>query len=648
MKKILLFLFALLQLSIVAKAQEKFIKGMVPKTLIEQKVQGQPMVPGQTPKKSNTQMRIALGSDERLLGFYTTDEYGKTPLGYGATYYLAGAEFTPKEIGRMVSGEIVDVRFALYQSIGASKVYIYYVDQNGDIVEACDPVSVASTKAGWNEVELPSPVTIKENTSYIFAYEVNDMAKSYPLLTDKSINPDGTTEGGLIVNDGTGWYSTGGAYGNLCIQAVVKGGDFVNDDVSMKKLSADKYAKSGSEMQFKFNICNIGLNDVDSYTLKLYIDGAEKGSFETPVPLTYDMQTLVATVTVPDDLAIGEHALKLTVDKVNGVVQTNKYDDHEQQTSFIVYQNAMEKKYNLIEQFTSQQCTYCPLGYTILNKLESKRDDLAWVSLHCSGMGNDEYFFNEINYLDAFENSSYPSASFNRYYVSDYDVNSSFTVALPLGYPEQYADQVADMFSDIIDESCSKIPAFASVDISTAYDASSRTLNVKVLNEAVDDFDKIVGDAAVTVYLIEDGLVSKQYDQGRWDSNFEHNHVVRGILSSVLGDKVTWTNGKSEKDYSIVLDSDWNPDNMSVVAFIGRPIVLQGQTFATSVDDAYVINTNKVNLGGTTGIENLGVDNSDSKEVARYTIDGVQITAPQKGINIVKMSDGKVYKVLVK
>ena len=87
---------------------------------------------------------------------------------------------------------------------------------------------------------------------------------------------------------------------------------------------------------------------------------------------------------------------------------------------------------------------------------------------------------------------------------------------------------------------------------------------------------------------------------------------------------------------------------MSVVAFIGRPIVLQGQTFATSVDDAYVINTNKVNLGGTTGIENLGVDNSDSKEVARYTIDGVQITAPQKGINIVKMSDGKVYKVLVK
>lgn len=54
MKKILLFLFALLQLSIVAKAQEKFIKGMVPKTLIEQKVQGQPMIPGQTPKKSNT------------------------------------------------------------------------------------------------------------------------------------------------------------------------------------------------------------------------------------------------------------------------------------------------------------------------------------------------------------------------------------------------------------------------------------------------------------------------------------------------------------------------------------------------------------------------------------------------------------------
>ena len=87
---------------------------------------------------------------------------------------------------------------------------------------------------------------------------------------------------------------------------------------------------------------------------------------------------------------------------------------------------------------------------------------------------------------------------------------------------------------------------------------------------------------------------------------------------------------------------------MEVVAFIGRPIILNGSTFETTFDDAFVLNTNKVGLGGTTGIEGVDMDEADVKEVARYTIDGVRISAPQKGVNIVKMSNGKVYKVLVK
>ena len=34
-------------------------------------------------------------------------------------------------------------------------------------------------------------------------------------------------------------------------------------------------------------------------------------------------------------------------------------------------------------------------------------------------------------------------------------------------------------------------------------------------------------------------------------------------------------------------------------------------------------------------------------ETARYTLDGRQITAPQKGINIVKYSDGRVRKEVI-
>lgn len=49
----------------------------------------------------------------------------------------------------------------------------------------------------------------------------------------------------------------------------------------------------------------------------------------------------------------------------------------------------------------------------------------------------------------------------------------------------------------------------------------------------------------------------------------------------------------------------------------------------------------------TTGIS--GVTTTETNEVvARYTLDGQQLSAPQKGINIVKYADGRTEKVLVK
>jgi hypothetical protein len=38
----------------------------------------------------------------------------------------------------------------------------------------------------------------------------------------------------------------------------------------------------------------------------------------------------------------------------------------------------------------------------------------------------------------------------------------------------------------------------------------------------------------------------------------------------------------------------------------------------------------------------------DIHEVARYTLDGKQLTAPAKGVNIVRLSDGSIRKVIVK
>lgn len=53
-----------------------------------------------------------------------------------------------------------------------------------------------------------------------------------------------------------------------------------------------------------------------------------------------------------------------------------------------------------------------------------------------------------------------------------------------------------------------------------------------------------------------------------------------------------------------------------------------------------------VTVVGTTGID--GVMSEEAKETGRYTLDGKQLDGKQRGINIVRMSDGTIKKVIVK
>ncbi len=59
------------------------------------------------------------------------------------------------------------------------------------------------------------------------------------------------------------------------------------------------------------------------------------------------------------------------------------------------------------------------------------------------------------------------------------------------------------------------------------------------------------------------------------------------------------------------------------------------------------LNINEKDFGDLSGINNI-VGIGEVVEVARYTIDGRMIDEPQRGVNIVRYSDGSVRKVLVK
>ena len=154
-----------------------------------------------------------------------------------------------------------------------------------------------------------------------------------------------------------------------------------------------------------------------------------------------------------------------------------------------------------------------------------------------------------------------------------------------------------------------------------------------------------LNDASLTVYVVEDGIVGQQLNLGTWVNNYTHNHVLRDLVTKVVGDGINWTDGgKYENTYTVTLGSDWVVENLKVVAFIS-----QKPTSATSPDlkNMAIYNANEVQVTDATGIR--GINNVvESAADSYFTVDGRQVSQPQRGLNIVRMADGNTVKVLVK
>lgn len=669
MKKTLLCLFALFLTATAVSAQ----KATQHKSLA--KVQGKSFTTAIAPQVFNSPQTRAgeLGADERILGFYNTDEIdlsGAANLGFpgiaaGTYQYKVGATFLPALTQRYVGGKITKVRYGLSEDNGANKVYIYKVDLDNEapVEPALVEVDVPETHAGWNEVTLPTPVTIEENTTYLICYEYNQRIVSqnmsltqgnFPVLCDYTVNINGETELGLMAYgnfEGTGaaWYRNSGAgLGNLCIQAYVEGGSFSDYDLTLSNLTTNSmYGQNGQEYAVNFNVTNTGNLVPQSYTINVAIDGTTVSTLNTPVQFAdHRPQTARNTVTIPADMLPGEHEITVYVADINGSAPMQDINDDQISGTVNTYINNFGHQKSLVEEFTSTACSACPYGHGVMEAIGKLRDDVIFVGVH--GNIPDKSSFMTDKSLEIFNNlliqKRAPAACFNRYYVDDPSLNQYSEIAFNMGFGQALWDAYAQIFSTVIDMS-NDMPAFATVDIATNYDNATRKLDVTVSGKvSPEDLATYVQDAALTVYLTEDNIVAPQNNGGTMVNDYVHNHVLRDVLTETLGSPLVITDGdKYSMTYSTTLDESWNADNMNVVAFISRQVLAESYAW-----DVYVNQANQVKVGGTVGINNVGVTEGNVKEVARYSLDGRQLSRPEKGINIIKMSDGSTRKVIVK
>ena len=606
----------------------------------------------------------------------------------GAKTYEVGTALTADFLQKYVGDKVIGVRFALGQPIGKTTVHMRTsngVDETtGEWQVGSDLASadLASTQAVnqqelvWNEVKFDVPYTIPQNPSeLLFSFDYDQKAtvnsdgtgyadECYALLSSSTGTINGyIVKADLTLQDGsklTTWVPCplDNHYVNLCMQVLVERKGGYIEDIELGSISANKFVwKDGGSFNVAFSCTNSGSNTIKDYTFGVAIDGNE---FATMAPGTELNNTWsvfnVNGTKVPADVNVGTHVLSLYVKDMNGGKPTGDLSNDTLRTVLRVYNDCMAHQKNLVEHFTSQGCSACPYGYDVLNALNKKRNDIAWVAVHnyYSTKGDDEFVCDGSEYITSYSISGFPQANFNRFLFSNEDLNPNYNLALGIGY--QNASDAANTFSQIIDYGNNLNPSFVNLNITSNYDSDNDgELTLTVTGKGVKDAAKILQATRLTIYLTEDGNIGTQQYGSSTLKKYAHDHVLRMIVTSPGGDDIEWNGDNFEMTYTVNIPEDYDYTQMHAIAFINNRFVEFSPTSGNLLgwyqdqEDAWVSNCNMVDIadGETTGVKTV-VAGEAKTVVARYAADGTQLSAPVKGINIVKYSDGTTQTVLVK
>lgn len=646
MKKFLLSAFAML-LALTAGAQNFTVE----KSLNPQGVQAPAFGAFKAPAKAN------LAANQRLVGYFDTDDcdnYVGVPKFTGSN--KVAIELTADDLAPYYGKKIAGVRFNLGQGETSTGVFVQNLTlENGQIVDMTDVATsdksvtsaAGATNTGeWHEVIFDQKVELNSSFQNLFVgFNYKQTSSNYPIGVNSKV--DGpffmyanipSSQGG----SGENWYQFESGGMGLAIQLIVEG-DFAPNSVQPLDLGTIKVGL-GKTKNVKVTLKNFGskLCNID-YTIAL--DG--KAGAEQHLDFGKDFGVGGKhTVEIPFAAAptTGEVPVTLTITKVNG--EKNASTSNSASGTLITLSKAF-KKVTVVEENTGTTCPWCSRGHVAMEKMrELYGDQFIGIAWHYFDSSDPMYF---VNYsVPGLQYGAAPQAVVNR---------SSSAM-------DPYFDAVSIVATTLDD-----LPV-VDVKVTGTFAEEDTKVNAKASVESL-----VSGDYNIVYALVADGLTgttnkwkqknaySKTYAgsngannksdlpedlQPLWDAGSTYFATFNDILiaSSYTKSKNNATlptlveNGVVSSEYTLSM-----PTSTKIKSAIKHDKVY---VVAMVLDKkGAIINAAKSLVTNSTGIENAN-NSSEATVVARYNVNGVQIAAPVKGINIVKMSDGTTRKVLVK
>lgn len=641
MKKFLLSAFAML-LALTAGAQN-FTVEKSPNPL---GVQAPAFGAFKAPAKAN------LAANQRLVGYFNTDDcdtyLGVTGItGNNKVAMVLTADDLAPYYGKKIAG----VRFNLGQGETANGVFVQNLKiADGQITEATSLVSSdesvtsaagAKNTGEWHEVMFDQKVELNSSFESLFVgYNYKQKSNNYPIGVSSKVEGPFYIYANIPASkggNGEDWYQiNSGGYG-LSIQLIVEG-DFAPNAVRPLDFGEFTVVK-GKSKNVAISLWNIGskLTSID-YTIAL--DG--KAGAEQHLDFGKDFGLGgTHSVEIPFAAAseLGASTVTLTITKVNG--EENACVKNSATGTLYTVEREFVKR-SVAEQFTGTGCGNCPSGHVAMHNMHNLYgDQFIGIALH------------QFNASDPMYNASYDLGFTG---APQCMVNRSSGVLAPY-------EQMPEVLKASLDEI-----ALTDVTVTGTFADEDTKVNATASVESL-----VAGDYNIAFMLTADGLTgtTKSWKQSNYFCKGGGRYNSQASMPDDL--KFLWDMGSSyvETYNDVLIASSYVSSNNkatlpTLVAYgtVNSEYSLKMPTKvalkkALKLNQVYVVallldkktgaivNAGRARVTGSTGIENVN-NSSEATVVARYNVNGVQIAAPVKGINIVKMSDGTTRKVLVK
>lgn len=211
---------------------------------------------------------------------------------------------------------------------------------------------------------------------------------------------------------------------------------------------------------------------------------------------------------------------------------------------FLEVESVIPQRVILLEDYTGQACINCPNAHDAVAKLhELYPENIVVVAMHAGMQG----IAVENGGLKQPEGDEYATKAGVEMYPSAH-VNRRGKV---LNNIDSWA---AAIFEEL--ERPSKLK------MSIEANLADGNLSVQTSAQA---FENISGN--LQLWIIEDSIIKFQVGRG---GQYVHNHVFRDVINGTWGESFTLESDerKTLEHKGIELSSEWNPQNLSVVAFV--------------------------------------------------------------------------------